>query len=491
MLSIVQALKEFRTIVLGYPIVVSTDHRNLTHNDTNFKTARVMRWRLAIEEYMPTIEYIPGEKNVVADLFSRIPITPQDDDDELYSMEEIFDLPREYNAPVNLQMIHTAQLKDKHVQRLQREAPHRLGLLFDNAGEREPHQAITLPDPTTGVQRIIVPDDIKPKLLQWYHSMLCHPGATRLFNTLYQHYTWKGMRNDIINYCKTCHSCQLGKRGMKGYGKIPLKDIETQPWRDVCVDLSGPWETTINNKTETFHALTLIDPFTSWVEIVPIKSKEAPHIRQLILTSWLHRYPRPSRIIFDQGSEFENDWFYSLCARWHIKPEPITVRNPRANAIVERMHQILGDMLRCSLTKRFKHDDPVATMLSAAAYGIRATVHGTTLYTPGQLVFSKDMVLRTHIEADIELLRQRRRQAATINNARENKRRIAYQYKPGDRVLILAQRLDPKMKQHEGPYRVIDYNSANGTLQIRRNNYIESINIRLVRPYFGRHSGGD
>ena len=29
------------------------------------------------------------------------------------------------------------------------------------------------------------------------------------------------------------------------------------------------------------------------------------------------------------------------------------------------------------------------------------------------------------------------------------------------------------------------YNKTNGTLQIRRGNYLDSINVRNVRPYFG------
>ena len=314
--------------------------------------------------------------------------------------------------------------------------------------------------------------------------MLVHPGADRLFNTLAQHFYWRKMRDDIKTFVRVCKACQKGKRGVRGYGKTPLKDVETQPWKDVCLDLSGPWKAKVNHKKIEFHSLTCIDPFTGWVEITPIYTKEAPFIRDQFLQQWLRRYPRPVRAIFDQGTEFDNAWMYALCRRWHIHPEAITVRNPRANAIVERLHKVMGDMLRCQLVKKHDKDDPVADLLSAAAYGVRCTVHGTTQYTPGQLVFSKDMILRTHMEADMDMVRLRRKKAAIVNNERENRRRYKHTYKPGDKVLILTQRLDPKLKLHEGPYTVAAYNKLNGTLQIRRGNYIEPINIRLVRPYF-------
>src|SRR6476661_507379 len=70
LLSIVEVLKEFRNILLGQQICVHTDHENLTYK--TFNSDRVMQWRLYIEEYSPDLQYIKGEKNVVADALSRL-----------------------------------------------------------------------------------------------------------------------------------------------------------------------------------------------------------------------------------------------------------------------------------------------------------------------------------------------------------------------------------------------------------------------------------
>jgi hypothetical protein len=47
--------------------------KNLTHSLTSFSTQRVLRWRISIEEFNPTFNYIPGPDNVIADAFSRVP----------------------------------------------------------------------------------------------------------------------------------------------------------------------------------------------------------------------------------------------------------------------------------------------------------------------------------------------------------------------------------------------------------------------------------
>ena len=70
LLNIVKTLKEFRNTLLSHQVIVYTNHHNLTYK--NFNKDRVIHWRLAIEEYLPELIYIKGEKNVVADALSRL-----------------------------------------------------------------------------------------------------------------------------------------------------------------------------------------------------------------------------------------------------------------------------------------------------------------------------------------------------------------------------------------------------------------------------------
>ena len=70
------------------------------------------------------------------------------------------------------------------------------------------------------------------------------------------------------------------------------------------------------------------------------------------------------------------------------------------------------------------------------------------------------------------------------NNQRENKSRIPYRYKKGDKVLKKAQDNLPKFgtTPWEGPY-TIQLVNENGTVAIQKGKRIETINIRLIKPF--------
>ena len=73
LLSIVELLKEYKNVLLGYEISIHTDHKKLVHETLLMSSDCVMQWRQLIEEYGPEIFYIPGPNNVVTDSISRLP----------------------------------------------------------------------------------------------------------------------------------------------------------------------------------------------------------------------------------------------------------------------------------------------------------------------------------------------------------------------------------------------------------------------------------
>ena len=142
------------------------------------------------------------------------------------------------------------------------------------------------------------------------------------------------------------------------------------PWVALCVDLIGPY--TLKDKdcsSIDFMALTMIDPASSWFEVVEllkiyrlitkkkngkertikeeIFDKSSDRIARLVRKIWLCRYPCCWYLIYNNGSEFKLH-FETLCNSYSIKRKPTTIKNPQVNAICERVHQVLGTMMRAS-----------------------------------------------------------------------------------------------------------------------------------------------
>jgi transposase InsO family protein len=113
----------------------------------------------------------------------------------------------------------------------------------------------------------------------------------------------------------------------------------------VYVDLVGPFTIKIPLKTQSLLALTMIDPATGWFEIVQANSKTATSIQDLFHNTWLARYPHPQFIVFDNGGKFKRE-FKKMCENYGIKAKPTTIHSPQANAIIERVHKVVNNMLR-------------------------------------------------------------------------------------------------------------------------------------------------
>jgi hypothetical protein len=327
-------------------------------------------------------------------------------------------------------------------------------------------------------------------LVQWYHDTLMHPGETRTELTIGQHYYWKYMRTTIKHVCGRCEVCQLTKPRTRKYGQLPEKDAKVIPWKQVCIDLIGPYTIGKGKFETTLQCLTMIDPATGWFEIVQIPDKKSETVANAFEMTWLVRYPWPTEVVMDRGREFMGEVKNMLRDDYGITRKPITTRNPQANAMVERTHQTIHNMIRTNQI-RDKRDLAFESwngILSALGFAMRATVHTTNRASPSQLVFGRDAMLNVNFEANWQYLKERKQKLIHHNNKRENDKRIPHEYNVGDQVLVLQ---EPNRKhgadRYKGPYSITNVYD-NGTVQLMQNTpaggvVAQTWNVRQLTPY--------
>ena len=246
---------------------------------------------------------------------------------------------------------------------------------------------------------------------------------------------------------------------------------------------------TIGNQLTPLYAVTIIDTVTNLAELIRVKTPKAKLAATALEQGWLHRYPRPVRCIHDQGPEYQGQEFQLLLKKHGIDNIPISVRNPQANAICERMHQVVGNILRTLFNSNPPQNQGQADKvfdyaLSLASYSLRTTYHRTLGISPGALVFHRDMIMDVPFVANLLLLHDKRQAVIDYNLRRENQRRYNYDYKQGQQVLEILSKPTKLGQRTKGPF-VIEQVHANGTLTIRRSPLLtDRVNIRHVRPFF-------
>ena len=101
---------------------------------------------------------------------------------------------------------------------------------------------------------------------------------------------------------------------------------------------------------------------TGWLEITQYKGKSAISITILVETTWLTRSPRPMEAMYEQESEFICCDFrnYLIKREYGITAKPSTSKNTASNTILERIHQVLGNLVRnFNITKtHVEKDEP-------------------------------------------------------------------------------------------------------------------------------------
>ena len=504
LLSIVMTLQDFRTMLLGADIHIYTDHKNLTYK--NLTSQRVLRWRLYIEDFAPTFHYIKGKDNIIADALSRLDfdeeIVKEDatlgpsisrnsdgyclEQDNHQLFETFLHHPNlsKIPYPIDYQRIYQHQRQDQElIQLYQHNSNYKLYSITDSL------QLIAYQSNSTRPPQIVIPTTLLQTFVIWYHLLLNHPGATRLFQTIHSNFYHPNLYNITTYITQRCDACQMFKNYSRGYGHLPPKQITMQPWNNVAVDLIGPWSINIGIQSFSLDALTIIDTDTNLTEACSIKHKTAFHVAMKFENTWIARYPKPSRCIHDNGGEFIGEEFQKMLIKHNIKDVPTTVKNPQANAICERMHQTVGNMLRTLIYEQHPpHNeeecyDLLDSALASAIFALRATIHTTLGTTPGALAFHRDMLLNIPLIADIQAIQDKRQLLTNKNNQIQNKKRHEHIYKINDFILIVVPNPTKLQQRFIGPFQIKEiYN--NGTVSIQRQaNTTERINMRRIKPY--------
>ncbi|WVZ52644.1 hypothetical protein U9M48_003684 [Paspalum notatum var. saurae] len=306
-------------------------------------------------DYDLEIHYHPGKANVVADALSRKAHCNVIEAHPMVrviccEMDEI-EIPTEQHAelysliiePTIKDQIIVAQKQDKGMAHI------RKGL------DEKKRACFTLDD--QGVlwfkNRLVVPKDmeLRKKILDEAHTSMftMHPGSNKMYQDLKQKFWWIRMKREIAKYVSECDVCQKVKADhLKRAGMLQPLVVPTWKWEDVHMDFIG------------YDSIwVIIDRLTKLAHFLLVKTHyTAATYAKLYISRIVSLHGVPQTITSDRDSLFVSRFWEQLQFALGTNLIHSSVYHPQTSGQIERVNQILEDMLRaCALTYSTKWDE--------------------------------------------------------------------------------------------------------------------------------------
>jgi hypothetical protein len=126
----------------------------------------------------------------------------------------------------------------------------------------------------------------------------------------------------------------------------------------------------------------------------------------------------------------------------------------------------------------------IDAFIDNAAWAICSTYHTVLKASPGAAIFGRDMLSDIPFVADWKQIGDYRQHQTDRSNKRENRKRVDYDYKVGDKILIRKDGIIHKAESiwKKEPWTITTVHT-NGTIRIQCGTKSKRINNRRVTPF--------
>ncbi|KAJ1526466.1 hypothetical protein ONE63_009599 [Megalurothrips usitatus] len=284
---------------------------------------RMLRWVLILGAMDYTIEYHPGPSIGNADFLSRLPLRQL----SLYpDPAGVLLLDIEGPQRISSATIAAATHQDPLLSQVCRWTVH--GWPQEVPPEARPYLAqkdslSTLHDCLLRGDRLVVPQALRPKVLELIHST--HPGSKAIARAVAW---WPGVDKDVEDTLRLCTACQeAAHRPPRTYRSWPKAEA---PWERVHLDYAGPFM--------GHYFLIVIDDYSTWPVVKVVSDLSAKtlvtHMRYIFADLGL-----PKLVVTDKGGSFASEIFRHFLAKNSVKHLFSPPWHPASNGLAERTVQ--------------------------------------------------------------------------------------------------------------------------------------------------------
>ena len=402
--AIYMSVKKLAFYLTDADVLLKSDHlplkKFLQKNTLNNK---VNNWAMELEAFNIRFKHVSSKANILADMLSCLvdldpdarldpestgwefryyifePLPKLSSEDivqvcEILSGENVIKpdpdvqqpFVQQLRSPLTLDQLHALQGQDDKCTTLTRMLKNgkldpvayslQEGILYQRVIEGgQSFQAIYMPR---------TPESLIHSILKTAHDESGHNGFPRTYSAIRRLYYWKGIKEDVLQHCRNCYTCQLHKTVAVKFEAKHFKP-SMKPMDFIAMDLIGKFH--LPSSQGNRYALTGVCMLTGFTWCIPIKLKKATDVARAYMQHVYSVLGGSMKILTDNGTEFKNEVFRDVLQKLgtekliHSPPY-----RPQSNGRIEGFHRYLKACIAKHMRNGLEWDQIMA--MATAAY---------------------------------------------------------------------------------------------------------------------------
>ena len=472
-LAMVEAIEHFEVYLSGVHFTVVSDHSALVSIFENKHLYKLyFRWYLRISTYSFTVIHRPGTQLQHADALSRN-----------INFVEFLHL-NNLDKMVMLGLNTPSLLSEDELRKHQAEDDFQKFKITTKNGMMYMKKK--------GIMKIVVPKQLISKILGNAHDNYGHPGIQKTFEIISSYYWWPNMFENIKDYAKSCHSCQLVKTVRRpSLGHLHPFGPVHEPYELMGLDTIVMGK--IANNTKAKYLQVLIDHHSRFVWAIPTATNTSDTIIN-VLTKIFSKFPegKPTRLLTDNGTNFTSKKFKNFLKNKKIKRSLATPYHPQTNGMVEKVNHVLVERLRIACKEKPTYKWSTLVPYIITQYNM--TPHSSTGFPPDYLLFGQS----TH-NIQIPVNEARKKAVEKVEQLKKSYKQkyddkhLDFHFKIGDLVKKRIPSNHPSNHKlsaaFDGPFTVVSVESDLVYRIAKENEQPIQAHTSQLEPYYLRSNG--
>lgn len=483
LLAIIWSVERLRSLLISINFKIVTDCQAIIYlNSKKSVQPQVARWFNLLQEYSYEFEFRKGERMVHVDALSRAPIEEASDtEDGIYEKR----LRVLLTFPESVQITMMQRKDDKLrgiIEILEKPQARRSKEEKDKVADYELLDGrLIINREVNGERRklFVVPNPMRKSMVVKNHDLAGHFSVDRTVSRILENYWFPRIRRYTRRHISSCMECLVNKvPGGKTAGLLNPIPPPTGPFQRIHVDNIGPFVRTSRGNE---HLFVIVDAFTRFVNLYPIKSTKANAVIRC-MEDFTLKFGNPQHLVSDRGTCFTSTCFKKFCQDRGIKLTFTSPRHPQANGIVERVNRTLIPVIQAEMSSE-RHWD---LCIKRVQWDLNTSINKTTRQAPYKLLYgyipslgnaAAEAEVSRNCYEEVTTLQQRARgdilKAQEKYSRQYNKRRhVGQVYDIGEIVVVRAANVatghSTKLQgKYKGPYVIVEQLPAN-TYRMRR-----------------------